>query len=254
MPDPSALTLALLVLTAFFAGAIDAIAGGGGLLTMPALLSAGVPAELALGTNKGQSVFGSATALLRYLRADQIDRPRARLTFPAGLIGAIAGAALVTAIDPKILRPLVLVLLVLAGTLVTFRRPKVGKLDPGPTPSTLRPILIALSIGAYDGFFGPGTGTFLIIAFVELLGATLPRATADAKVVNFASNLASVAWFALHGVVLWKIALPMACAQALGGVAGAQIAVKGGAPIIRRMLLAVTVSLVLKLGFDLLAS
>ena len=239
---------------AALAGLVDAVAGGGGLLTVPALLAAGLPPDLALGTNKGQSVFGSAAALLRYGRAGLVDRRMARITFPAGLAGSLGGAALVLLVPPSALRPVVLVLLVVVAVALALR-PAAPAPRVGPRPGTGRPIAaaaIALAIGAYDGFFGPGTGTFLIFAFVAFLGLRLQEASADAKVVNFASNLAAVLLFASRGVVIWAVALPMAAGQFAGGLLGAQIAVRGGDRVVRWAVLAVVAALALKLGADLL--
>ena len=246
------LTLAILVVVAFAAGTVDAIAGGGGLLTLPALLTAGLPPQAALGTNKGQSVFGSAAALLRYARGGLVEKERAKLAFPFGFAGSALGGLAVLALDPKILKPLVLVLLVAAGAFVAFR-PVPKQHSPVKRPA-LVVALIASGIGFYDGFFGPGTGTFLIVAFVALLGDELTRATAEAKVVNFASNLAAVALFSYRGLVVWHIALPMAGAQFLGGLLGAQLALKQGGPLIRRVVLGVVLALVARLGYDLLVA
>jgi uncharacterized membrane protein YfcA len=250
-PSPS--TIALLVGVATLAGAVDAVAGGGGLLTVPALLAAGLPPDLALGTNKGQSVFGSGAALLRYARAGLVDRRMARITFPAGLAGSLGGAALVLLVPPSALRPVVLVLLVVVAVVLALR-PAAPAPRAGPRPGTARPLAagaIALAIGAYDGFFGPGTGTFLIFAFAIVLGLRLQEASADAKVVNFASNLAAVLLFASRGVVVWTVALPMAAGQFAGGLLGAQLAVRGGDRVIRWVVLVVVAALVLKLGSDL---
>jgi len=243
-------TLAILTAVAFAAGLVDAIAGGGGLLTLPALLTAGLAPQAALATNKGQSVFGSAAALLRYARGGLVAKDRARVAFPAGFAGSLLGGLAVLALDPKVLKPLVLLLLVGAGLFVAFR-PQPKQHTPVKRPALVT-ALIASGIGCYDGFFGPGTGTFLIVAFVAVLGDELTKATAEAKVVNFASNLAAVALFGLRGLVVWELALPMAAAQFLGGLAGAQLAMKGGGPLIRRVVLLVVVALVAKLGWDLL--
>ncbi|MHB8879344.1 MAG: TSUP family transporter [Myxococcaceae bacterium] len=253
---PISLTaLALLCLAAFLAGVVDAIAGGGGLVTLPALLAAGLPPQLALGTNKGQSVFGSFASLVQFTRAGLVNRRRALATFPAGLAGSLLGAALLLELDPAVLRPLVLALLVIAGAAVALRRPGAERpTHPPPRRATLIAVAVALVLGGYDGFFGPGTGTFLILLFVSLLGSTLPAASADAKVVNFASNLAAVSLFAYRGVVIWAIALPMAAAQALGGIAGTHLAVKGGARVIRVAVLLVIAGLVVKLAIDLVRS
>ncbi len=245
-------TLLWLILVAFVAGIVDAIAGGGGLITVPALLAAGLDPHFALGTNKGQAIFGSFASVFRFARAGFVNPTRAKVTFPLGALGALAGAALLLVLDRNVLKPLILGLLVAAGAFVAIKRP--GNTPSGPVPS--RPLLIAgliaVSIGAYDGFFGPGTGTFLIIAFVSLLRESLPNATGDAKVVNFASGLATVILMGIAGKVVWAIAIPMAAGQFLGGLVGASIAIKGGAPIIRGVVLSVVAGLVAKLAFDLL--
>lgn len=249
------LTLAhvgLLLLAAFVAGFIDAIAGGGGLLTVPALLATGLPPHLGLGTNKGQAVWGSGAALFGFWRAGMIDRDRALPAFGLGFVGAWAGAALVLRVSPEVLRPVVLVLLVAVAVLLTFRPP----LTPDPARAE-RPgagaiaAALALGIGAYDGFFGPGTGTFLIICYALLLGRPLARASADAKVVNFASNLAAMLTFAWRGTVVWAIALPMAVAQFAGAFAGSRVAVRGGDRLVRWVVLGVVLALSVKLAWDL---
>ncbi len=247
--------LALLVAASLVAGTVDAIAGGGGLLTLPALLATGMPAHLALGTNKGQSVFGSLAALVRFARAGMIDWHRARASFPLGLVGSLGGAALVLWVPPSVLRPLVLVMLVGAAGYLLLRRsgPRPGQLARTLTPRhrLLAAGGIALGLGLYDGFFGPGTGTFLILAFVAVFGDTLQKASADAKVVNFASNLAAVALFGSQGTILWWISLPMAAGQLTGGWIGAHLAIKGGDVLVRRVVLGVVLALVVKLGWDL---
>ncbi len=248
----SPLTLASLCFAAFAAGFIDAIAGGGGLITVPALLGAQIPVQFLFGTNKGASVFGSGAALIRFWRAGAIDVKRAKILFPLAFIGALGGAALVARLDPKVLKPLVLVLLVAAGITVTLVRPKPGADGTAVKHGAIKAAVIALVIGAYDGFFGPGTGTFIIIAFVTVLHLTLSLAAANAKVVNFASNLASVFVFVFHDQVLWQVSLPMAASQFVGGTLGAHFAVKGGDRLIRLVVLFVVLALVTKLALDLL--
>jgi uncharacterized membrane protein YfcA len=231
---------------------VDAIAGGGGLLTVPALVAAGLPPHLALGTNKGQAVFGSGASLLRFARAGLVDPARARVAFPFGFAGSLLGAAGVLLVRPDVLKPLVLALLVGAAVFTAARRgpPQVAaRVSARRAP--LAAALIALVIGGYDGFFGPGTGTFLIVAFASILGDGLVRASGEAKVVNFASNLAAVVLFSLRGLVLWKVALPMAAAQFVGGTLGAHLAVRRGDTFVRRVVLLVVLALSLKLGRDL---
>ena len=243
--------LALLCLAALGAGTVDAIAGGGGLITVPALLAAGLPPRVALGTNKGQAVFGGAAALWGFARAGLVDGRRARISLPSGFVGSLGGAALVLVLDPTILRPLVLTLLCAVAVLLAFR-PRIVEASGRPPPRHAMAIAATLAacIGAYDGFFGPGTGTFLILGGVYLLGLPMARASADAKVVNFASNLAAVLLFSSRGTVLWSVAAPMAVAQFVGGALGARLAVRGGDALVRRIVLAVVLGLCAKLARD----
>src|SRR5216683_2277410 len=248
-----------LTLAALAAGMVDAVAGGSGVVAVPALLAAGLPPHLALGTNKAQGVFGTCASTLRYARAGLLDARRARVTFPAGLAGSLCGAALVLLVPPSTLRPLVLVLLVAVAVALALR-PSTATPTATPTsPSTwarraprLAAAAVALVLGAYDGFFGPGSGTFLILAFAFLFDLPLQRASADAKPVNFASNLAALALFSARGAVLWEIALPMAAAQFAGGWLGAHFAVRGGDRLVRAVVLLVVLALVSKLAADML--
>ena len=243
------LTIALLALTSLAAGTVDAIAGGGGLLTVPALMAAGLPPHLVLATNKGQAVWGSGSAMIAFWRAGRVDRRQAVYAFPLAAIGSLAGTRLVLAISPAALPPIVIALLIGAAVLM-FVRPPVREVDVDARAWAAG--ALALAIGAYDGFFGPGTGTFLIVGFVALCGRSLVHASADAKVVNFASNLAAVVLFAHSGKIVWELALPMALGQVCGGVIGAHLTLRGGARIVRVMVVLVSGALIVKLGVDLL--
>jgi uncharacterized protein len=255
----SVTTTALLAIVALFAGTVDAIAGGGGLITVPALRIANLPSHLALGTNKGQSVWGALAATIAFLRADRIDRRQALFAFPLGFAGSFVGARLQLMISNKALDPIVIAMLIGAAVLLVIKK--------SPGGEAARPVrdddaaksrwwvagLLALVIGAYDGFFGPGTGTFLIVGFVALCGRSLVHASADAKVVNLASNLAAVLTFAHAGTIDWSVALPMAVGQLLGGIVGTHLALKGGARVVRIMVLLVSGALIVKLAYGLLA-
>lgn len=244
--------IAALTGAAFFAGAMDAIAGGGGLISVPALLAAGLPPHAAIATNKGQSTFGSFAAALRYGHAGLIDRATARFAFPLALAGSASGALLALALPADVLRPLVLALLVVAAVVVAVSRPRSedGEERPVRRHASAAIAGAALLIGAYDGFFGPGTGTFLIAFYVGWVGLSMRRATADAKVVNFAANFAALAIFASRGAIWWRVALPMAAAQLLGGFLGAHVAVRRGERLIRGVVLVVAVALILKVVRD----
>lgn len=239
----------LLAAAAFGAGLVDAIAGGGGLVTVPALLAAGLPAPVALATNKGQASFGAISSFASFWMRDGVDRRRAPLGFLFGLLGSLAGARVLLMIRPEPLKPIVLVLLLAAaGFLAWPRRPVRG--EPRPWAMlALGPI--AFVLGFYDGFFGPGVGSMLIIVFVLVFGDTLTRASGNAKVVNLASNLAALGLFAFKGAVLWRIALPMAAANALGAFVGARLALRRGDKFVRVVVLGVVTVLVLKMAYDL---
>jgi uncharacterized membrane protein YfcA len=243
--------VALLALAAFAAGVVDAIAGGGGLITLPSLIAAGLPPQIAIATNKGQASFGAVSSFTSFWMRDGIDKKRAPLGFICGFLGSLAGAQVLLLVKPEPLKPVVLVLLILAAAFVAWpRKPSEGKAHDWAmfalAPATL-------GLGFYDGFFGPGVGSMLIVVFVLLFGDTLTRASGNAKVVNLASNLAALGLFAARGTVLWKIALPMAAANALGAFVGARLAVKRGDRFVRVVVLVVVGALVLKIGWDLVS-
>jgi hypothetical protein len=250
----------LLSAVAFVAGVIDAIAGGGGLLTVPSLMLVMPTPRLALGTNKGQSVFGAFASLVSYHRAGRVHRDRALPSFLAALAGSLLGVRLVLMLRPELLRPVVLVLLVSVAIFFAIRSARARKVDPlAPRPSFRvahdHPVFtasaIGLVMGTYDGFFGPGTGAFLIVLFTTVFGDDLVQATANAKVANFASNLGSVVSFAIAGAIDFRIALPMAVAQALGGIVGARAALRGGERLIRAGVVVVTVALAARIAWQM---
>jgi uncharacterized protein len=263
---------------AFSAGLIDAIAGGGGLITVPALLAVGLPPQVALATNKGQAAFGAISSAVSFWTKKEIDRDRALLAFVMGFLGSFLGARILLLVRPEPLKPVVLVLLMMAAGLVLYPRKKPSKDDDGkrkmplarggrgsessndsavPARENKREwaraalVMIAFGVGFYDGFFGPGTGSILIVLFANVFGDTLTRASGNAKVVNLASNLAALLMFSIKGTVLWYIAAPMAVANALGAFVGARIAVKGGDRFVRVVVLGVVTVLVLKMAYDL---
>jgi uncharacterized membrane protein YfcA len=249
--DPSRTAVALLAFAGFAAGFVDAIAGGGGLVTLPALLAAGLPPHLALATNKGQAIFGAVSSAAGYARKGFIDRARAPVAFGLGLVGSALGALAQLAVRPAVLRPLVIALLVLSAVVVAWPRRTTAH-EP-LARAALWGAVAALALGAYDGFFGPGVGTMLLVAFVLIYGDPLTRASGNAKVVNLASNLAAFALFAWRGNIVWALALPMAAANFAGAWTGAHVAIKGGDRFIRVVVLVVVAALVVKLASDLRA-
>jgi len=244
--------VALLCGAAFVAGLVDAIAGGGGLVALPALLAAGLPPHIALGTNKGQAVFGATASAISFWRRGMVDRDRAAVGFLAGFAGSALGAWGVLAVPLRPLRVVVIALLLIAAAVVLARRNVEARpraLGAGARIAAL--VGIALVLGAYDGFFGPGTGSMLVVAFAVVFGDTLTRASGNAKIVNLASNVAAMLLFAHRGVVIWSIALPMAAANALGAFTGAHLAVRKGDRLVRAVVLLVVAAIAVKLAVDL---
>jgi uncharacterized protein len=252
MHELDTVTVFALIGVAFAAGMVDAIAGGGGLLQMPALLAAGLPPHFALATNKAASVFGAATSFRRFYQAGLMKRGWLLPLFGGALVGSWLGARLLLVVSNDRLKPVILVLLTAAALAVFFLKPAVKPENTSPPLSNelAKATLVAFTLGAYDGFFGPGTGTFLILIFVFFFALSLPQASANAKTVNFASNIAAVATFAVNGLVLWKVSLPMAFGQLAGAHFGARLAIRNGAVLIRRVMMAVVFALLIKVGFD----
>ncbi|MCO6050107.1 TSUP family transporter [Mesorhizobium sp. RP14(2022)] len=243
MFDPSLETIILLAIAALGAGFIDAVAGGGGLITVPALLVAGLPPVQALGTNKLQGIFGSASATIAYAMRGQV-KPLEQ--WPSALLacaGSVGGALLATVLPADVLKVFLPVMLVAIAVYFVLKRDlsdvdRVRRLSPAAFA-----LLIATSIGFYDGMFGPGTGSFFMLAFVSLAGFGMLKATAHTKFLNFASNFGSLILFAGMGLVSWKIGLAMGVAQFVGAQLGAHFAVRGGAKVIRPLLVLVSLAL-----------
>ncbi|MFZ2102462.1 MAG: TSUP family transporter [Oricola sp.] len=242
--------LLLLVLAAFLAGFVDSIAGGGGLITIPALLLAGLPPVQALGTNKLQGMFGAASATWTYALHGHVKLKKQ--TFPALLsfAGAILGALTATVLPGRIFAAVLPVLLVAIALYFAFK-PGLNDIDRAERmrPSRFGVTVVPL-IGFYDGLFGPGTGSFFMLAFVALAGFGVLKATAHTKLLNFASNVGGLALFALAGAVHWKTGLVMGVAQFAGAQLGSRLAMRGGARIIKPVLVVVCVALAVKLVSD----
>ena len=232
---------------AMLAGCIDAIAGGGGLLTIPALLWAGLSPLQALATNKLQASFGSFTATWNYSRQGLIKPSEHRMAIILSFLGAISGAWTVQKIDPAFLAQLIPILLI-AFALYFMFSPKLGEQERAQRISKNAFAATAgFGIGFYDGFFGPGTGTFFVIAFVTLLGYSLPKATAGTKLLNFTSNIASLILFAFSGHILWLLGLIMGVGQIIGSFIGSKLAIRHGVQLIRPLLVIVSLLVSLRL-------
>jgi uncharacterized protein len=245
--------LALLALTAFVAGVVDAVAGGGGLFTVPALLAIGLPPSVALATNKGQAAPGAISSFVTFFRRGGVDKKRAPLGFVCGFVGSLLGARLLLAMRPEPLRPIIAALLLFALAVMLLRSRIAVRAEPLSYPRLVL-VLVALALGTYDGFFGPGTGSLLIVAFVTFFGDSPLYASGNAKVVNLASNLAAFSLFAFRGAILWKISLPMAAANVIGARLGARLALRRGDGFVRVVVTVVVLAVVAKILFDMLKS
>lgn len=244
--------LVLACFAAFLAGLIDAVAGGGGLIQLPALLVLfpEVAVPTLLGTNKAASIAGTGAALLRYARAVPIPWSLAGPAAAAAFVGSFCGARLAVLLPSAWMRPVVIVLLA-AVAIYTFIRKDLGSSSALPKGGLPAVILLGAALGLYDGFFGPGTGSFLLFAFVALLGLDFLRASASAKLINVATNLAALIAFSWAGQVRWELALPMALFNVAGSQVGTRLALARGAGFVRRLFLCVVTGLLLKLGWDL---
>ncbi len=246
------MVLGLLFLIGCVAGFVDSIAGGGGLLTLPAImLLTGVDGRFALGTNKGQAFFGTGTSLIRYGHSKLLDWKRARLSFVPALIGAVTGVALLSLIRSEWLTPLVMFLLGAVAVIMIVRRP-VETARPRRERAAWVAVGVAFVIAMYDGFFGPGTGTFLIVAYASIWHDSLDAASANAKVVNFASNLAAMTAFAARKLIVWKFALPMAAGQMIGGWTGAHVTIRRGQGVVRWVVVIVSLALIARLAYRMM--
>ena len=255
--DITQITIFFLILAAFSAGLVDAIAGGGGLIQLPALLI-GLPQASTvevLGTNKVASVFGTTASALTYRRSVKTDAIfLATMALPA-LFGSVLGALSASLIPTQSMRPIVFVLLV-AVAIYTWRKPDLGSIEVLRHEKKKRFLISAIAglvIGFYDGIFGPGTGSFLMLVLIYL-GFAFLSASAIAKVVNVSTNLGAIMVFGLNGAILWQVGLVLAVANIAGGLLGARLAIRGGSTLIRKVFLFVTIALIIRVGIDTLTN
>ena len=250
--DLTLATALFLLAASFFAGFIDSIAGGGGLIQLPALLIGLPKSETAevLGTNKLSAVFGTTMAAALYRKQIKPD-PKILLAMgvPA-FLGSAGGAVLASNIPTSSMRPMVLVLLIIVAVYTWFK-PDLGKFENLRHLPKRRVQIAAFAgvvIGFYDGIFGPGTGSFLMLILVASLGYAFITASAIAKVVNVATNVGAIMVFGINGAVLWQIGIILGVANISGAVLGARLAIKGGSTLVRKVFLLVTVALIVKVG------
>lgn len=241
------LLLPLLFIAGLTAGLVDSIAGGGGLITIPVLLGIGLPPQTALGTNKLQASFGSGSAMLTFLRSGTVKLNECGEGILFTAVGAALGTYVVQLLDPGFLRRVIPFLLI-AIVLYTVLTPRLGQYDVHPRMKPAPFFLLAgLILGFYDGFFGPGTGSFWVMALMIGLGLNMARATGYTKVMNFTSNVTSLVFFLIGGSVLWREGLVMGIGQFIGARIGSRLVVTRGTRFIRPVFIAMVLLITAKL-------
>lgn len=245
--------LMFLLAAGFIASFIDSVVGGGGLISVPALLFTGLPSHVVLGTNKLASTMSSLTSTISFMRSGKVNVRLVKYLFPLSLIGSAIGAYTVTKIPPEFLKPLVITLLTLVAVYTLFKK------DWG-SQSTYKGMTrkiaylsatIALIIGFYDGFFGPGTGSFLLFSFL-MLGFDFVGAAGNSKVLNFGSNIAGMVTFMALGSVNYAYGIPMGLAMIAGAIFGSRLAIRKGSTYVRPLFIGVTALLIGKQLWDVL--
>lgn len=243
----------LLICAAYlFAGIIDSISGGGGLITVPVMLATGIPASYITGTNQCSAFLGTYAAVYRYVKSKRVHFPSALVTLPFSVMGAVLGAKLNLLMPERYLEIFMIVMVpVIAGFLLLNK--KLGEADRIDTLTkrqiVLRSMAIGLVIGTYQGFYGPGGGTFFMLAFAAFLKLSLVSATGNTRFIVSISSIASVLTYALSGVIIWKIVLAATLLYMLGSYIGAGLAIKNGSKLIRPITLGVTGLLLIKILF-----
>jgi uncharacterized protein len=241
-----------------FAGFVDAVVGGGGLVQLPALfvILPQIAIPTLLGINKLASISGTTVAMWQYSKEVKIDWQIILVAAFAAFIGSLLGASFTNLLDPKVLRPVVLVILILVAT-YTFFQKNLGAINQPKLlgrSQKIAAVLLGLGLGFYDGFLGPGTGSFLNFGFVSIFGFSFLVATASSKVVNFATNLSALLYFISTDHLIYQVAIPMAICNILGAILGTKVAIARGIPFIRRLFLVVVTVLILKMGYDILSA
>jgi uncharacterized membrane protein YfcA len=244
----------LLCLAAFFAGFVDAVVGGGGLIQTPValVLLPHLTVSTVIGSLKIPSFSGTALAARQYLKAVKLDWNLVLIMALVAVVSAFMGSELLTVMDNQFMKPLLLVVLSLIAV-YTFLKKDFGShqsKEHSPIKQMVLAITLCMFIGFYDGFIGPGTGSFFVLGFVAVLGFDFLKASATAKVVNLATNMGSISLFLLKGKIIWSLALPMAACNAIGGWVGAKLALKKGNSFIRVFFMLVVLGTLLRFAYD----
>lgn len=242
-------TYIFMCIVGFIAAFVDSIAGGGGIISVPAYMIAGLPPHMVLGTNKFSSTMGSLTSSLSFMKSGNCNFKFLKIVAPFTLIGSILGVKAVLLLNESFLQPLVLILVLFIGV-YTFFSKSIGEKDnfKGLTKNNLAlSIIFAFSLGFYDGFFGPGTGSFLIFGLINILGYNFLKASANAKVLNFISNIAALVTFAFSGNINYLIGIPVCFSMIIGANIGTKLAIKKGSKVIKPIFVTMSLAVAIKM-------
>ena len=239
----------MICVAGFFAAFVDSMVGGGGMISIPALMATGIPTHLALGTNKFAASSGSISSVYHYFKSGTLEKKILLPLLPLSLIGSALGVLAVLAINPNFLKVLIIVLvsIMIVYNLLNKNLGMVDTYESHTSHDQLKAQGFTFTIGFYDGFFGPGTGSFFIIMLIHIFKVDFKRAAANAKTLNLASNIAALVVFAFSGQIYFLIGIPMAISMILGAKVGTRFALKKGAKWIKPIFNVVSISLVLKL-------
>jgi len=248
-------SLLILCIAAFIAGFVDAIVGGGGLIQMPIgfIMLPAIPVATVVGSLKIPSFSGTSFAAFQYIRKVTLNWKLLSMMMLLSLLSAFAGSQLLTMVHNDFMKPILLIVLILVA-IYTYRKKNFGQQvekDHSPRAQVIYAVLISVIIGFYDGFIGPGTGSLLILAFITFMGIDFLHASANAKMVNLATNTGSIVLFLLKGSIIWSIAIPMSICNALGGMLGAKLAIHKGNQFIRIFFLLVVIGTLLRFAYDI---
>ena len=238
-----------LCMAGFLAAAVDSIAGGGGMISLPAVIAAGVPPHLALGTNKFASTFASFTSSIKFAYSDKINFKLMKYQIPCTIIGSAIGVKSVLSIDERYLQILIVSLIFTVAVYTSIKKDfgQENRFVGFTNTKIISGMGFALVLGFYDGFFGPGTGTFLIFAFISVFGFDFTIAAGNAKLLNFVSNIVSVILFAISGKILYLAGIPMAISMIFGAWVGTHIAIENGPKVIKPIFITIAILLIVKM-------
>ncbi|MGH4121171.1 TSUP family transporter [Clostridium sp.] len=248
------LTIIFLCIAGFLAAFVDSIAGGGGLISVPAFMLTGLPIRMVLGTNKFSATAGSFTSSLKFIRSGKANFKLLKFLIPFTFIGAMLGVRSVLYVDPKFLRPLVLILIMFIGIYTLFSK-SLGLEDKFQGLSKKNVgygIILALCLGFYDGFFGPGTGSFLVFGFINIFGFNFLISSANARVLNFTSNVTALVLFAINAKINYTYGIPVAICMIIGARMGTTVALNKGSKLIKPIFVTMSLAIAVKMLLDMI--